>query len=70
MCDHYDSYYRMTAAEEKEHKAAQKREAERVEKFQREKRLKLATEYAKEFGMDIHKAYEEVKKIQFVIDRR
>ena len=70
MCDHYDNYYRMTPTEEKEHEAAQKREAERVADFQRKKEAKLIADYSARFGVTIGQARKEVRKIKFVMDWR
>ena len=70
MCDHYDSYYRMTPAEEKEHEAAQKREAERVAAFRKKREDGLVADYSARFGVTPNQARKEIRKIQFVMEWR
>ena len=62
MCDHYDSYYRMTPAEEKEHEAAQKREAERVA-YEKEKRIRA---FGRKFGYKYEAAVQLIEEWEFL----
>ena len=68
MCDHYDSYYRMTPEEEKASEAARKKEEARVAAFLKKKEDRLV-DYSKRFGVTPNQARKEISKIKFVMDR-
>lgn len=70
MCDHYDSYYRETPEEALASKLAAEKEAARSIAFQKKRENKLASDYAKRFGLTHERALREVRRMKFVMEWR